>query len=137
MSEDATLTSSLPVFTDSGVCSAVTELATGLQRWKTCQNRLDTFSPGNAFVLALPPNTGGPFGVKQVSALNAKTGTVIRTWTAPTVVRQLAEDDDHVLLEWYADVDARSRSAVVRCTVSTGQCELATPLSTEHLLLGS
>jgi len=134
---DATLTSSLPVFTDSGVCSAVTELATGLQRWKTCENRLDTFSPGNAFVLALPPNTGGPFGVDTVSALNAKTGTVIRNWTAPTIVRQLAEDDDHVLLEWYADVDARSRSAVVRCTVSTGQCELATPLSTEHLLLGS
>lgn len=137
VSEDATLTSSLPVFTDSGVCSAVTDLATGLQRWKTCQNRLDTFSPGNAFVIGLPPNTGGPFGVDKLSALDAKSGTVRRNWTAPTIPRQVAEDDDHILLEWYEDVDARSRSAVVRCTVSTGQCELATPLSKEPLLLGS
>ncbi|TDD57129.1 hypothetical protein E1263_24380 [Kribbella antibiotica] len=137
VSADGTLASSLPIFTDSGLCSAVTDLATDLQRWKSCQNRLDDFSPGGAFVIGLPPNQGGPFGVEKVSALDAKTGKVLRNWTAPTVPHQLAEDDDHILLEWYEDVDARSRSAVVRCTVSTGQCELATPLSKEPLLLGS
>ncbi|MFK4083968.1 hypothetical protein ACI2LF_07665 [Kribbella sp. NPDC020789] len=137
VSADATLATSLPVFTDSGVCSAVTEVATELQRWKTCQNRLESFSPGGAFVIGLPPNTGGPFGVEKVSALEAKTGTVLRNWTAPTIRREVAEDDDHILLEWYEQADARSRSAIVRCTVSTGQCDLATPLSKEPLLLGS
>ncbi|MEU4292238.1 hypothetical protein AB0E63_28780 [Kribbella sp. NPDC026596] len=42
-----------------------------------------------------------------------------------------------VLLLWNDKQDPQSRAAVVRCTVSTNQCELATPLSPEPLLLGS
>ncbi|WP_405063791.1 hypothetical protein OG474_19670 [Kribbella sp. NBC_01505] len=137
VSADGTLGASLPVYTDSGVCSAITDLATGLQRWKSCQYRLDRFSPGNAFVIGLPPDTGGPVGVQSLAAVNPKTGKPIRTWTASVISRQLAEDDDHVLLQWYAAEDVRTSSAIVRCTVSTGECELATPLSKEPLLLGS
>ncbi|MFF1817362.1 hypothetical protein ACFVWG_08705 [Kribbella sp. NPDC058245] len=137
VSSDGTLGASLPVFTDSGVCSALTDLATGLQRWKSCQYRLDHFSPGNAFVIGLPPDTGGSVGVEALSAVNIKTGKPIRTWTASVISRQVAEDDDHVLFQWYAEEDVRSNSAIVRCTVSTGECELATPLAKEPLLLGS
>ncbi|MFI5732390.1 hypothetical protein ACIA49_19880 [Kribbella sp. NPDC051587] len=137
VSADGVLGASLPVFTDSGVCSALINLGTGLQLWKSCQYRLDKFSPGNAFVIGLPPNTGGPVGVERLDAVNPETGKPIRTWLTSVISRQLAEDDDHVLFQWYAEEDVRSNSAIVRCTVSTGECELATPLAKEPLLLGS
>jgi len=134
---DASLAAGLPVFTDSGLCSVVTELASGLQRWRTCQYRLDRFSGGSAFVVGLPPGTGEPYGERRTSVLDSKTGKLLRTWTAPSLRAAVAEDDDHLLLLWNDQPEPQSHSAVVRCTVSTGACELATPLSSEPLLLGS
>ena len=133
----SSLAAGIPVFTDSGLCSAVTDLDSGLQRWRTCQYRLDSFSPTNEFVIGLPPTGGAPYGETRTAALDSKTGTVLREWTGPSLRGAVAEDDDHVLLLWHDRPEPQSRSAVVRCTVSTGQCELATPLSPEPLLLGS
>ncbi|MGW1344033.1 hypothetical protein ACWCOV_23520 [Kribbella sp. NPDC002412] len=127
----------VPVFTDSGLCSALTDTDTGRQVWRTCQYRLDRFSPTNGFVVGLPPNTGAPYGVQRTAALDTKTGKLLREWTAPSLRGAVAEDDDHLLLLWHDQPEPQSRSALVRCTVSTGQCELATPLSSEPLLLGS
>ncbi|GAB3938796.1 hypothetical protein GCM10029976_053860 [Kribbella albertanoniae] len=137
VSPDGTLAAGLPVFTDSGLCSVVTDLSKRRQQWRTCQYRLDSFSPGNAFVLGYPPNAGSPYGESAASVLDAKTGKVVRTWLAESLRNAVPEDDDHVLFEWHDQAGPKSRSAVVRCTVSTGQCELASPLSPEPLLLGS
>ncbi|ADB32053.1 hypothetical protein Kfla_2988 [Kribbella flavida DSM 17836] len=41
----------------------------------------------------------------------------------------MAEDDDHLLM--VADTGENTRAAIIRCTISTGACELATPLA-EH-----
>jgi hypothetical protein len=131
------LAAGIPVFTDSGLCSAVTALDTGLQRWRTCQYRLDRFSPTTAFVVGLPPNGGSPYGETRTAALDPKTGKLLREWTGPSLRGAVAEDDDHLLLLWHDRPEPQSRSAVVRCTVSIGQCELATSLSPEPLLLGS
>ncbi|MFC9687584.1 hypothetical protein ACFTSF_03525 [Kribbella sp. NPDC056951] len=137
VSPDGTLAAGLPVFTDSGLCSVVTDLAKNRQQWRTCQYRLDNFSPRNAFVIGYAPNAGSPYGESTASALDAKTGKVLRTWLAESLRNAVPEDDDHVLFEWHNQAGPESRSAVVRCTVSTGQCELASPLSPEPLLLGS
>ncbi|MFG1818764.1 hypothetical protein ACGFIF_33720 [Kribbella sp. NPDC049174] len=83
------------------------------------------------------PNGGEPYGEPRTAALDTKTGKLLREWTAKSLRGAVAEDDDHLLLLWPDRQEPQSRSAVVRCTVSTGQCELATPLSPEPLLLGS
>ncbi|MEU4193119.1 hypothetical protein AB0E69_14565 [Kribbella sp. NPDC026611] len=137
LTADGALAAGTPVFTDSGLCSVVTTVSTGLQKWRTCQYRLDHFSPSNAYVVGWAPGAGEPYGENRVSLLDAKTGKLLRAWTAPSIRGAVAEDDDHVLLLWNDSQNPQSRSAVVRCTVSTGQCELATPLSSEPLLLGS
>ena len=134
---DGTLVAGMSIFTDSGQCTVVMDLAGQLQRWRTCQYRLDRFSPGDAFVVGLPPGTGEPYGEKRTAVLDVKTGKLLRQWTAPSLRAAVAEDDDHLLLQWHDQQEPKSRSALVRCTVSTGQCELATPLSPEPLLLGS
>ncbi|WP_433165029.1 hypothetical protein [Kribbella sp. CA-247076] len=131
------LAAGIPVFTDSGLCSAVTDIASGRQRWRTCQYRLDRFSPTSAFVIGLPPHGGSPYGEPRTAALDTKAGKLLREWTGPSLRGAVAEDDDHLLLLWHDRPEPTSRSAVVRCAVSTGRCELATPLSSEPLLLGS
>ncbi|GAA0570446.1 hypothetical protein HPO96_33300 [Kribbella sandramycini] len=137
VSSDGALAAGLPVLTDSGLCSVVTDIETSRQKWRTCQYRLDTFSPGNAFVIGYPPTAGGPYGETTLSTLDANDGTVSRTWLGPSLRNAVAEDDDHVLIEWHDQAGPQSRSAVVRCTITTGRCELATPLSPEPLLLSS
>jgi len=137
MTADGSLAAGMTVFTDSGQCTAVMDVASQLQRWRTCEYRLDRFSPGDAYVVGLPPGTGEPYGEKRTAVLDGKTGKLLRQWTAPSLRAAVAEDDDHVLLQWHDQQEPQSRSAVVRCTISTGQCELATPLSPEPLLLGS
>ncbi|TCC52398.1 hypothetical protein E0H75_01025 [Kribbella capetownensis] len=134
---DGSLAAGMTIFTDSGQCTAVLDVAGQLQRWRTCQYRLDRFSPGDAFVVGLPPGTGEPYGEKRTAVLDARTGKLLREWTAPSLRAAVAEDDDHLLLQWHDRQEPQSRSALVRCTVSTGDCELATPISPEPLLLGS
>lgn len=137
VTRDGSLASGIQIFTDSGLCSALTDVAFNAQRWRTCEYRLDRFSPGSSFVVGYPPNTGAPYGVPRVAVLDTMTGELRREWTATSLRGAIAEDDDHLLLLWHDRPEPQSRSAVVRCKVSTGQCELATPLSSEPLLLGS
>jgi hypothetical protein len=137
MAADGSLAAGMTVFTDSGQCTAVMDVAGQLQRWRTCEYRLDRFSPGDAYVVGLPPGTGAPYGDKRTAVLDAKTGEFLRDWTAPSLRGAVAEDDDHLLLQWHDRQEPQSRSALVRCTVSTGDCELATSVSPEPLLLGS
>ena len=51
------------------------------------------------------------------------------------------EDDQHVLVVAYATPagqDTKVKTAIIRCTISTGACELATPIGTDTpLVIGS
>ncbi|TDU89233.1 hypothetical protein EV138_2794 [Kribbella voronezhensis] len=136
VSTSGTAAAGFVVFNDSGMCTAVTDLASGRQSWRTCQYQLTRFSPTDRFVLAIPPGSS-PYGDELTAALDSKTGALLREWDAGSLRGAVAEDDDHVLLQWHDRPEPQSRSALVRCTISTGQCELATPLSSDSLLLGS
>jgi hypothetical protein len=131
-----TIAAGFAVFNDSGMCTVLTDLASGQQKWRTCQYQLTRFSPSDKFVLAIPPGSE-PYGDELTAALDSTTGDLLREWDATSLRGAVAEDDDHVVLQWNDQAGPQSRSALVRCAVSTGACELATPLSTEPLFLGS
>jgi hypothetical protein len=136
VSGSGALTAGLSVFTDGGMCTAVTELSSVRQRWRTCQYQLTNFSPGDVFAIGIPPGSA-VFGDPLTAALDARNGNLLREWTGPSIRGAVAEDDDHVLLQWHDKPEPQSRSALIRCSVSTGGCELATPLETGLLVLGS
>jgi hypothetical protein len=136
VSRDGTLAAGFAVLNDSGMCTAVTPLPTGTKRWRTCQYQLTRFSPGNVFATGTPANFP-LYGVPLTAALDLSTGNRLREWTGPSLRDSIAEDDDHLLLQWHDKDEATSRSALVRCTVSTGACELATPLAAGPLVIGS
>jgi glutamine amidotransferase-like uncharacterized protein len=61
---------------------------------------------------------------------------VIREWGGGPSFRQtVAEDDQHLLI--LADDGPDTKAAIIRCTVTDGQCELATPLAAGELMIGS
>ncbi|MEV6283204.1 hypothetical protein [Kribbella sp. NPDC051770] len=136
VSADGARSANMIVHTDSGSCSALTETATGRQPWQTCQRQITGFSPTGTYAVGMPVGDW-PFGPDQIWPLETTTGKPLREWKAPAIQDTRAEDDDHLLLAWHDRAAPGSRSALVRCTISTGQCELASPLSGELLLLGS
>lgn len=131
-----TVAAGFAVFHDSGMCTVLVDLAKSRQLWRTCQYQLTRFSPSGKFALAIPPGSA-PYGDLLTVAVDSETGDLLRQWDAPSLRGAVAEDDDHVLLQWHDQAEPESRSALVRCSVSKGQCELATPLSAEPLLLAS
>jgi hypothetical protein len=136
MSGSGALTAGLAVFTDSGMCTAVSASNSAGQRWRTCQYQLSRFSPGDVFAIGIPPGSS-PYGDPLTVALDARNGNLRREWAGPSLRGAIAEDDDHVLLQWHDKPEPQSRSALIRCSVSTGGCELTTPLETGPLVLGS
>jgi hypothetical protein len=52
-----------------------------------------------------------------------------------------AEDDQHILVMAYASAVGQTekvKTAIIRCTITTGACELATPIGTDTpLVIGS
>jgi hypothetical protein len=136
VSGDGTLVAGLISQNDSGMCTSLMTAATGSQRWRSCQYQLTRFSPGNTFTIGIPAGSA-PYGDLENVALDPRTGNQLRKWTGPSLRDSKPEDDDHVLLQWHDRSDPESRSALVRCTVSSGQCELATPMAAGPLLLGS
>jgi len=68
------------------------------------------------------------------AVLDAKNGSLLHEWSG--VFRQaIPEDDQHLLL--LADTGDETPASIVRCTISTGACELATPLAKGQLLIGA
>ncbi|GAA0570454.1 hypothetical protein HPO96_33295 [Kribbella sandramycini] len=76
----------------------------------------------------------------RATAVAADTGTLLNQWDG-CFVTMTAEDDQHLLFVAYtgpgSEDEPNPPGAIVRCTITTRQCELATPLSPEPLLLGS
>ena len=108
----------------------------GTQLWRSCQYQLTHLSPGKVFGIGIPSGSA-PYGDLQTVALDVQTGNRLRQWTGPSLRGSGVEDDDHLLLQWHDQDGPTSRSALVRCLVSTGSCELATPLSSVPLVIGS
>jgi hypothetical protein len=107
-------------------CSTVTDLGNGKRRWRTCEYSVNGFTPDDSTVIATPDfHNGGsdPF----TAALDANTGNVRREWSGAEFLESVAEDDDHLLM--VADSGEGSMSAIIRCTIASGSCELATPLA--------
>ncbi|HZO69992.1 MAG TPA: hypothetical protein VFB74_33775 [Kribbellaceae bacterium] len=121
VSADATLAASMTSITDYGSCSALVDVSSGTARWKTCDFQIEQISPSRTRVLAGPAYADG-YAPLELSALDARSGKLLRKWTGLPFIRSVLEDDDHVLT-----VDEQDgKSAIVRCTISTGACELAT-----------
>ncbi|TCN39085.1 hypothetical protein EV644_10754 [Kribbella orskensis] len=107
-------------------CSALREVDNGKQLWRTCEYALNGFTPDGRTVYATPDFRGGgsdPF----TAALDAWTGELRRKWAGAQFLHALAEDDDHLLM--VADNGEGTKSAIIRCSITTGGCELATPLT--------
>jgi hypothetical protein len=131
LSGDGQIAASIGLLNDSGTCSDVTVVATGKKLWRTCDNLLSAFTPDGATAIGRPSYLDG-YCDGTASALDARTGRLIREWTG-CFHQGEAEDDQHLL--FIADAtdgggeDGYGRRAIIRCDVTTGACELATPLS--------
>ncbi|QNE20360.1 hypothetical protein F1D05_23695 [Kribbella qitaiheensis] len=107
-------------------CSTLTDTASGKQLWRTCEYAVNGFTPSGGTAIGTPDFRGGGSD-PLVAALNAKDGSVQRQWSGPQFVQSVAEDDDHLLM--VADTGENTRTAIIRCSIATGACELATPLT--------
>jgi hypothetical protein len=66
--------------------------------------------------------------------LDGEKGDLLHEWSG-TFRQTVAEDDQHLLL--LADDGEGTKASIIRCTITTGACELATPLARGELLIGS
>lgn len=131
VSADGQVVAEVTEVTDSGSCSHVVELASGQPLWETCDHQIRGFSPDRSFAWAGPGYADG-YAPARIAILDAETGTVIRKLQGPEdfdrpvfFMNATFEDEDHLLIQAEQD----SQTALVRCTVSTGDCELAVPLA--------
>ena len=134
LSDNGEIAASISLISDGGSCSAVTVVATGKRLWKTCENQLDGFTPDGATAIGAPAYLDG-YSNATVSALDAKTGRLIREWKG-SFQQTVAEDDQHFLI--VADGGSEeTKASIIRCDITTGGCELATPLAVGQLRIGS
>ncbi|WP_427886312.1 hypothetical protein ACQHIV_27070 [Kribbella sp. GL6] len=114
-------------------CSSLLTVPTGTRLWRTCDYIIAGFTPNAATVIAGPKYEDG-YGQGIAAALDAKNGNLIHEWSG--VFRQaVPEDDQHLLL--LADNGEGTPAAIVRCTIASGACELATPLAKGELQIGA
>jgi hypothetical protein len=137
MASNGKTAASTLLINDTGSCSAVTAVDTGLRAWKTCDYYLNDFSPSGATVFGVPSGDDG-YCSSAEAALDAKTGRLLREWKGCLKSISL-EDDEHLLMVAIASGGGgdNPKSAIIRCAVSTGDCELATPVASSQLLLSS
>ncbi|MET9317060.1 hypothetical protein ABZX12_35020 [Kribbella sp. NPDC003505] len=124
---------SLTTLSDQNSCSSLLTVPTGKRLWRTCDYQIVGFTPDGATAIAGPIYQDG-YGNGIAAVLDAKKGTLLHEWSG--VFRQwVPEDDEHLLL--LADTGEGTAASIVRCTISTGACELATPLAKGELLIGA
>ncbi|MGW7682114.1 hypothetical protein ACWGID_15320 [Kribbella sp. NPDC054772] len=124
---------SLTTLANQNSCSSLLAVPSGKRLWRTCDYQIAGFTPDGATVIAGPMYEDG-YGNGIATVLDAKSGSLLHEWTG--VFRQwVPEDDQHLLL--LADDGEGTPASIVRCTISTGACELATPLAKGALLIGA
>jgi hypothetical protein len=123
---------SLTTLADPNSCSSLLTVPAGKRLWRTCDYQIVGFTPDGTTAIAGPTYPDG-YGNGIAAVLDAKKGTLLHEWSG--VFRQwVPEDDDHLLL--LADTGEETPASIIRCTVSTGACERATPLAKGALLIG-
>ncbi|HWD79838.1 MAG TPA: hypothetical protein VG497_13180 [Kribbella sp.] len=124
---------SLTTLADQSSCSSLLTVPTGKRLWRTCDYMITGFTLDGGTVIAGSKYQDG-YGDGITAALDAKNGTLLHEWSG--IFRQaVPEDDQHLLL--LADDGEGTPASIVRCTVSTGACELATQPAKGNLLIGA
>ncbi|MGZ0149173.1 hypothetical protein ACXJJ3_19045 [Kribbella sp. WER1] len=124
---------SLTTLANQNSCSSLLAIPTGKRLWRTCDYIIAGFTPDASTVIAGPKYEDG-YGQGIAAALDAKGGGLIHEWTG--VFRQtVPEDDQHLLL--LADNGEGTPAAIVRCTIASGACELATTPAKGELQIGA
>lgn len=126
ISADGRLVSSLESIADGGSCSVVRELATNKQLLRTCEYMVKGFTPDNSMVIAGPAYEDG-YASLSSWLLNLNGGALLREWTGVAFRHVRAEDDQHLLME--VDDGPDTKGAIIRCTITDGACERATPIT--------
>jgi hypothetical protein len=121
-------------------CSGLVDVATGSRRWQTCDHVLNDFTPDDRLVIgagtqrgdaSVVPTEDGRLG-PTTAVFDAATGDIRTEWYGgPAISKARPEDDGHVLMV-ASDDQLDPRTAIVRCAIRTGACELATPLTRIH-----
>ncbi|WP_350279352.1 hypothetical protein [Kribbella sp. HUAS MG21] len=130
VSRDGRLASWLPAANVADGCSTVTEIATGKKRFESCDFTISGFTPDGAVAIGRPRYGDGCSNV--VTALDARTGKVLRQWSG-CFYRATAEDNRHLLMVAVISGGGQApvtKSTVVRCAIDTGECERATEITT-------
>lgn len=123
VSPDGSLATSITSVDGDRACRALVSVATGKQHWRSCTNSVAGIRSEWGYVVAGPGYLDG-YGSGTFSTLDRRTGKPIHEWSGATFITWKMEDADHVL----ALAEHRGRTGIVRCTVSSGECELAKPL---------
>ncbi|WP_165547303.1 hypothetical protein [Kribbella sindirgiensis] len=124
---------SLTTLADQSSCSSLLTVPAGKRLWRTCDYMITGFTPDGATVIGGSKYQDG-YGDGIAVVLDAKNGSLLHEWSG--VFRQaIPEDDQHLLL--LADTGDETPASIVRCTITTGACELATPLAKGQLLIGA
>jgi hypothetical protein len=128
------IAASMTVITDSGTCSEISEVATGKRLSKSCEYQIRGFTADGRTAIGAPAHGDGYADV-TAAALDARTGTPIREWTGLSFRQTVPEDDQHLLI--LADDGPDTKAAIIRCTITTDSCELATPIAAGELMISS
>ncbi|GAB3813672.1 hypothetical protein [Kribbella italica] len=126
VSADGALVAAAESIGGAGSCSNVTELATGKKLWRTCEYMVRGFTPDKSAFIAGPAYEDG-YASLSSWLLDGKTGVLLREWTGVSFRHVRAEDDQHLLME--VDDGPDTKGAIIRCTISSGDCERATPIT--------
>lgn len=130
---------SMPVRNDDGTCSNVVKVPSGSQLFRTCDFQVRGFTPDGATAYGDEDNAEG-FCSGISAAIEASSGKVLHKWKG-CFQEMSAEDDQHVLIVAYASAVGQTekvKTAIIRCTTTTGACERATPIGTDtQLEIGS
>ncbi len=126
LSWDGRVVAALTEVTDFGSCTQVVDRTSGSALMDTCDHSVLGLSPDGSFAWAGPAYLDG-YSIGDLALLDTRTGEVIRRLPSfdngVEFMDATFEDADHLLIR----AEQRDQTALVRCTVSTGDCELATP----------
>jgi hypothetical protein len=134
VSADGRIAASVSLINDRGSCSSVVEVATGKQYARSCDYMITGFTPDGGTAVGGPAYGDGYCNLVQAAV--GQTGNVMREWNG-CFHQIVAEDDQHVLIVAVAQGgggDPGTKSAIIRCNLTSSDCELATPITTDQLL---
>ncbi|TDD57128.1 hypothetical protein E1263_24375 [Kribbella antibiotica] len=117
---------------DFGTCSNVVQVPRGTQLFRTCDFQVRGFTPNGATAYGDEHNAEG-FCSGIAAAFESSSGKVFHQWKG-CFQEMGSEDDQHILIVAYASPVGQTekiRTAIIRCTISTGACERATPIGTD------